>query len=83
MVEFGVFVLFIKTVLDRFHEGIVIDHLAVRRPENIRARRIELRDLQITVGGRCLHVESRPLWATPESAKLKGKLRRRKEKPNR
>jgi hypothetical protein len=55
----GVFVLFIKTVLDRFYEGIVIDHLAGRGPKSI--LRIELRDLQIAVAGRCLHVESRPL----------------------
>jgi hypothetical protein len=61
MVESGVFILFIKTVLDRIYEGMVIDHLAIGRPENTRARKIELRDLQITVGGRCLHVESRPL----------------------
>jgi len=32
MVEFGVFILFIETVLDRFYEGIVIDHLAIGRP---------------------------------------------------
>jgi len=61
MVEFDVLILFVKTVLDRFYEGIVIDHLAIGRPENTRARKIELGDLRITVAGRCLHVESRPL----------------------
>ena len=38
MVEFAVFILFIKTVLDRFYERIVIDHLAIGRPENTRER---------------------------------------------
>src|SRR5439155_20603121 len=69
MIELAVLLLSIKTV-DCFHERIVIDHLAVRGPENTRARKIELRDLQSTVAGRGLHVESSPLWATPESAKL-------------
>jgi hypothetical protein len=56
----GVFILLTKTMLDGFHERIVIDRFARRGPESMRPRRITLRDLQITVAERCLHGELHP-----------------------